>query len=68
MIKDPNRDRDLDFSLEIDTSAEIQKGDFGRDDKTPTSNPSLTRHEGSPRSSCRDSSPGSPDSIFDSSY
>jgi len=49
-------------------SAEIRKGDSERDDETSTSDPWLTRHEGSPRSSRRDSSPGSPDSMFDSGH
>jgi hypothetical protein len=63
-----NGDRDLDSSFEFDTSAEMQKGDFRRADETSTSNPWPTRHEGSPRSSRRESSPGGPDSMFDSGH
>jgi hypothetical protein len=64
MSEDPSEDRDLGSSLEIDTSADIQEGDFKRDDETSTSDSWPTRHERSPRSSCRESSPGGPDSMI----
>ena len=68
MSEDPSEDRDLGSSLEIDTSADIQEGDFERDDETSTSDSWPTRHEGSPRSFRRESSPGGPDSMFDSGH
>jgi hypothetical protein len=64
--EDPNGDRGLDSFLEIDTSAEIQKGDFGRDDETSTLNSWPTHHEGFPRSSRGESSPVGQGAMFDS--
>jgi hypothetical protein len=68
MSKDPSKDRDLGSSLEIDTLADIEEGNFKRADKISILDSSPTRYKGSPRSSCRESSPGGPDLIFDSSY
>jgi hypothetical protein len=68
MSEDPSEDRYLGASLEMDTSSEIQEGNFERPDEISTLDSSPTRHEGSPRSSCRESSPGGPDSMFDSGH
>jgi hypothetical protein len=65
MSGNPNGDRGLDSSLDFDTSAEIRKGDFERDDQTSTSKSWPTRHERSPRSSRRESSPVGQGGMFD---
>jgi hypothetical protein len=65
MSGNPNGDRGLDSSLNFDTSAGIRKGDFEGDDQTSTSNSWPTRHERSPRSSRRESSPVGQGAMFD---
>jgi hypothetical protein len=68
MSEDLDRDRDLGPPLEIDMSVGLQEEGHDGDDETATSDSRSTRHERSPRSSRRESSPLGAGGMFDSGH